>query len=90
MHKPLPERHYQPVQKVQDEHSVFLDEDELVQGGNTTTKTLFYAVNNMCIKITHQGEQIMDSAGLGNLLGGNTSTGGGLDTSYMTQQQQNQ
>ena len=71
------------MQKVQDEHSVFLDEDELVQGGNTTTKTLFYAVNNMCIKITHQGEQIMDLAGgLGNLLGGNTS--GGLDTSYMT------
>ena len=68
------------MQKVQDEHSVFLDEDELVQGG---TKTLFYAVNNMCIKITHQGEQIMDSAGLGNLLGGITSAG--LDTSYMTQ-----
>jgi hypothetical protein len=55
LHKPIFERQFTPMQKVSDEHTVFLDEEEFLQS-NPTTRTLFYAIGNMCIKITHQGE----------------------------------
>ncbi len=31
LHKPVSERHYLPVHKMQDEHTVFLDEDDFLQ-----------------------------------------------------------
>ena len=64
LHKPVSLRKYRPEQKVSDEHGVFLDDEDIVSGGlngGYATKTLFYYIDNICIKLTHQGEQMLDA-----------------------------
>lgn len=51
MHKPLNQREHKPLSKLSEEHSVFLDDDNAFNAG----QTLFYydKRKNICIKLTH-------------------------------------
>ena len=56
MHKPISQRDHKPLQKVSEEHGVFLDDEDLAQlasGYGTSSKTLLYFEKNIVIKITH-------------------------------------
>lgn len=75
-----------------------MDDDEILGGGAGTsvgggnsTRTMFYYVKNICIKITHQGEQMIDQTPMlgNNNISMNNRTqahnNSGLDaSSYMT------
>lgn len=98
LHKPVNQRQHQPVSKVSDEHAVFIEDEDFLAG----SRTLFYFIKNICLKITYQGEQVLDSGPFlqngGNISGNRTQMGGGvgvtntnnsgLDNSYMTGSQQ--
>ena len=86
-------REHKPVQKYTEEHAVFLDEEDFAAGNaGYTSKTLFYFEKNICIKITHQGEQMMENflftqnqvsgmvSAANRTSGGNNSV---MDNSYM-------
>jgi len=54
LHKPVLKRVHQPLREVQSEQTIFLDEDEAVLGNlNSTGKTVFYCIDNICIKLAH-------------------------------------
>lgn len=95
LHRPLNQRQHQPVSKVSDEHAVFLEDEDHLSG--VGSRSLFYYVKNICIKITYQGEQVIDANPFpANMSGNRTQLGGGttninnsgLDNSYMTGAQQ--
>jgi hypothetical protein len=67
---------HQPVDKVSDEHAVFLEEEE--------ARAQFYFEKNICIKLTHQGDQLSELQTTHNISRSNNSV---LDNSYMTSAQ---
>ena len=79
-----------PVQKIPEEHVVFLDDDD-----SALSQALFFYEKNICIKITHQGDQMVDSA-FQQTAGANVTQGANrtsnniqnsVDTSYMANTQ---
>lgn len=86
LHKPQSQREFQPLSQIGDEHAVFLDDDD--QMNPLQTRTIFYFVENICFKITHQGE-LFGSGQDNQMPNTNISKGGALNTStidnsYMT------
>ena len=52
-----------PLQQIPDELAVFIDDEDLVPGGGSyTSKTLVYSIDNIFIKLVHQGEQLTDNS----------------------------